>query len=128
MPFMCRIDACPQNTFHCSNGKCINRDFICDGENDCGDGSDEVSNIEKNLSLKQFVQNFIVIDTNSVTFYSLVALLENLHSKSAKRNANFISNQVEIHSNQSIFPDIISLSLTANGLLKALVDIVSYSR
>ena len=42
MPFMCRISACPQNTFHCSNGKCINRDFICDGENDCGDGSDEV--------------------------------------------------------------------------------------
>ena len=42
MPFMCRISACPQDTFHCSNGKCINRDFICDGENDCGDGSDEL--------------------------------------------------------------------------------------
>ena len=43
MPFMCQIKTCPAGTFHCSNGKCINREFLCDEENDCGDGSDEVS-------------------------------------------------------------------------------------
>jgi len=43
MPFMCVIPACPTGTYHCSNGRCINNDFLCDGENDCGDSSDEVS-------------------------------------------------------------------------------------
>ena len=27
--------------FHCNNGKCIYKDFICDSHDDCGDNSDE---------------------------------------------------------------------------------------
>ena len=42
MPFMCRIPACPQGTYHCSNGRCVNSGFVCDGQDDCGDSSDEV--------------------------------------------------------------------------------------
>lgn len=28
-------------SLQCNNGKCISRAFICDGEDDCGDASDE---------------------------------------------------------------------------------------
>lgn len=33
---------CPSNQYQCTNGLCIDRAFVCDGNNQCGDGSDEV--------------------------------------------------------------------------------------
>ncbi|XP_042883171.1 sushi, von Willebrand factor type A, EGF and pentraxin domain-containing protein 1-like isoform X2 [Penaeus japonicus] len=42
LPFMCRVEACTKGAVHCSNGKCINKAFQCDGQNDCGDMSDEM--------------------------------------------------------------------------------------
>lgn len=32
---------CNQNSFQCDNGECINIDLLCDGSQECADGSDE---------------------------------------------------------------------------------------
>ena len=42
LPFMCKAVACPSNSLHCSNGECVNQAFKCDGNDDCGDGTDEL--------------------------------------------------------------------------------------
>lgn len=34
-------EACPDNEWQCHNGECINPDFLCDGNPDCMDESDE---------------------------------------------------------------------------------------
>lgn len=33
--------ACPSKDFQCRNGKCLAPIFVCDGDDDCGDASDE---------------------------------------------------------------------------------------
>ena len=32
---------CYSYQFECDNGHCVNDDDVCDGDNDCGDNSDE---------------------------------------------------------------------------------------
>lgn len=34
---------CQGGEFRCANGQCISTSFVCDGDNDCSDGSDEAS-------------------------------------------------------------------------------------
>lgn len=37
----CTSRVCKDSQFHCDNGRCIDQKWICDGDNDCMDGSDE---------------------------------------------------------------------------------------
>lgn len=34
---------CGENEFQCDNKKCVIKEFQCDGDNDCGDWTDEDS-------------------------------------------------------------------------------------
>ena len=36
-----KFSECNEDQFVCNNGECISRDFKCDGDTDCDDGSDE---------------------------------------------------------------------------------------
>lgn len=42
LPFVCQKITCPTGSYHCSNGKCINNAWKCDGDDDCEDRSDEM--------------------------------------------------------------------------------------
>ena len=33
---------CSEGEWHCGNGLCVEEDFLCDGDNDCTDGTDEL--------------------------------------------------------------------------------------
>uniref|UniRef100_A0A0N5BUC2 Cubilin n=1 Tax=Strongyloides papillosus TaxID=174720 RepID=A0A0N5BUC2_STREA len=43
LPFLCQVEACPENTFFCQNGHCIGEGYHCNGYDNCGDFSDELN-------------------------------------------------------------------------------------
>uniref|UniRef100_A0A3P9I7U2 Uncharacterized protein n=1 Tax=Oryzias latipes TaxID=8090 RepID=A0A3P9I7U2_ORYLA len=38
-------EPCQPHQFTCQNGRCVAQDFVCDGDNDCGDESDELEHM-----------------------------------------------------------------------------------
>uniref|UniRef100_A0A3B4WEJ2 Uncharacterized protein n=1 Tax=Seriola lalandi dorsalis TaxID=1841481 RepID=A0A3B4WEJ2_SERLL len=48
---------CKAGEFRCANGQCISKTFICDNDNDCSDGSDEVSCPKPKCSARSFQCN-----------------------------------------------------------------------
>ena len=41
----CPTRHCPAQTFTCDNTVCIHKMWVCDGDDDCGDGSDEAAKL-----------------------------------------------------------------------------------
>ncbi|CAF1058675.1 unnamed protein product [Adineta steineri] len=51
-PFFCRLWTCPLNQYQCLSGQCIDPEWICDGQFDCSDGTDEQAIFLVNSSTK----------------------------------------------------------------------------
>ena len=47
---------CPDTHFSCTNKKCVTGDSLCNGNNDCGDDSDETIGCN-GRRIKQFIKN-----------------------------------------------------------------------
>lgn len=55
---------CGSNEFTCDDGYCVQRDYVCDNQADCPDGSDE-KDCRKSLSYQcssDFVTFFVVLN------------------------------------------------------------------
>ena len=39
--FCCCISECNAKDYECPNGRCLEKEKVCNGVNDCGDGTDE---------------------------------------------------------------------------------------
>ena len=46
------LGTCPETTFRCQNKRCVFQSRVCDGNDDCGDSSDEIIGCSGKKSFK----------------------------------------------------------------------------
>lgn len=68
---------CEDGHFHCNNGKCILKSWLCNGWDECGDSSDEQNCTGSSLILSSF--KFAVYKTSSFCFSVLQDWLHSLY-------------------------------------------------
>nr|XP_045618924.1 low-density lipoprotein receptor-related protein 1-like isoform X2 [Procambarus clarkii] len=67
---------CHETEFHCHSHRCIPKGFLCDGEDDCGDGSDEGPDANCTVLRNQFITQAPI---TTIELYSIEAdLPENI--------------------------------------------------
>ena len=60
---------CPSSEFTCDNGGCVSRSWLCDGDNDCGDNSDETGQQCGEMCLKKLCLSWMCRKNgNSIAF------------------------------------------------------------